>query len=80
VSDFNVSCANLARVVDDLPVDDGVDLADAYQAWLDWYNADKEDEVGSLSHELARKYVLALILELRICRRDHSTGKQDSHE
>jgi hypothetical protein len=58
----------------------GVDLVAAYQAWLDWYNADKGDGVGSLSHELVREYLLSLISELLQCRRDHATGKQAGNE
>jgi hypothetical protein len=60
----------LAREWNSAAVPGGVDLVAAYQAWLDWYNADKRDEVGSLSHELARGYVLSLIAELLHYRRE----------
>ncbi|WP_152970132.1 hypothetical protein [Frigoribacterium sp. RIT-PI-h] len=47
----------------------GVDLVAAYQAWIDWYNADKQGEEDTHSHGLVREYVLSLITELQKARK-----------
>jgi hypothetical protein len=70
----------LARDWNELAIPGGIDLVAAYQAWVDWYNADKQEEEDSLSHELAREYVLTLILELRHCRQAHMADGEANDE